>query len=81
MIDYTDEEPHTATVKEHIKQLIYDLREFCATNNAIIDYVGASTYIKETGAILEVLNDRNFNDIITLAWHDWAGFIASDEEK
>lgn len=80
MINYSDEEPHTATVAEHANQLMQDLRDFCATNNNAKDYLEASYYIKEIGAMLESLYDRNKSDIITLTWRDWSGFVASDEE-
>ena len=80
MINYGDEEPHTATVAEHAEQLTQDLREFCATHNNAKDYLDASYYIKEVGAMLEALYDKNQGDIITLTWRDWSGFTASDEE-
>ena len=80
MINYGDEEPHTATVAEHAEQLAQDLREFCATHNNAKDYLDASYYIKEVGAMLEALYDRNKSDIVTLTWRDWSGFVASDEE-
>lgn len=81
MINYSDEQPHTATVAEHAESLMLELREFCATNNSFKDYLEASYYIKELGEMLEALNDRNMGDIITITWSDWAGFIANDEEK
>ena len=80
MINYADEEPHTASVKEHAAQLMEDLREFCATHNAAGDYTESAYYIKELGEMLNVLYDHNENDIITITWRDWAGFIAQDRE-
>lgn len=80
MINYNDEESHTATVQEHAVQLMEDLREFCATHNTAQDYLDASLYLKEAAEMLDVLAERNAKDIITLTWSDWAGFIAQDEE-
>lgn len=80
MINYADEEPHTATVAEHAEQLAQDLREFCANNNNYKEYLDAGLYIKEVGAMLEVLSDKNESDTITLTWRDWCGFTASDGE-
>ena len=80
MINYSDEEPHTATVAEHAEQLTHDLSEFCATNSNANDYMAAGAFIKEIGAILEALADKNKSDVITLTWRDWGGFTASDEE-
>lgn len=80
MINYADEQPHTATVAEHAEALMLELREFCSTHNSFNDYLENSIYIKELGEILEVLNDRNMNDTIAIIWNDWAGFTASDEE-
>lgn len=80
MINYSDEEPHTATVSEHGEQLAQDLREFCATNNNYNEYLDAGLYIKEVGAMLEALSDKNESDTITLTWRDWCGFTVSSEE-
>lgn len=81
MINYSDEAPHTATVAEHAEALMLEFREFCSTHNNFNDYLEDSYYIKELGEILEALNDKNMNDVITITWSDWAGFIAKDEEE
>ena len=81
MINYSDEEQHTATVKQHITQLIDDLRNFCDDTFKMQEYLDAAYYIKEVGEMLDVLRDKNLEDNITITWRDWAGFITKDEEK
>ena len=81
IMDYSDNEPHTATAAAHIEQLANDLREFCATHNRAQDYADAGDFIQELGATLNALYDRNDSDIITLCWADWSGFILKDEEE
>lgn len=80
MINYYDNEPHTATVKEHAEQLMHELREFCSTHNNYKDYLDESDMLREFGEMLEALYNRNENDIVTLTWCDWAGFNTQDEE-
>ena len=80
LIDYTDNEPHTATVAEHIANLARELREFCATANHIEDYTEACEYIEDSGAAINALYDHNMNDIVTITFADWSGFIINEEE-
>ena len=77
-IDYTDNEPHTATVAEHIASLAQSLREFCATNTEAEDFAYCADAIKEIGETLNTLNDRNRSDVITITFADWAGFLVRE---
>lgn len=79
-IDYTDNEPHTATVIEHIASIAQELREFCTTNTEAEDYATAGDFIREAGETLEALYERNRGDVVTITFADWAGFIIKDEE-
>lgn len=81
LIDYSDEEPHTATVAEHIASIAAELRDVCATNNDIYDFIAAADYIEECGATIKALCEHNKNDIVTVTFRDWAGFILKDEEE
>lgn len=81
LINYGDEEPHTATVAEHIASIADELRVCCATNNDINDYIAAADYIEECGATIKALSEHNINDILTVTFRDWAGFILKDEEE
>jgi hypothetical protein len=80
-IDYSDNEPHTATAAEHIASIAQELREFCATNTDAEDYATAGDYIRELGETLEALYERNRGDILTLTFADWSGYIIKDEEE
>lgn len=80
-INYSDEEPHTATVAEHIASIAAELRDFCATNNDINDYAAYADYIEECGATIKALSEHNKNDIVMVTFRDWAGFILKDEEE
>lgn len=80
-IDYTDNEPHTATVIEHIASIAQELREFCTTNTEAEDYATAGDFIREAGETLEALYDRDRGDVVTVTFADWgAGFIIKDNE-
>jgi hypothetical protein len=81
-IDYTDNEPHTATVAEHIASIAKELRDYCATASELWDYIESNAdYIQEIGATLQALSDRNPSDIVTITWADWSGYIIKDEEE
>lgn len=80
-IDYSDNEPHTATVAEHIASIAQELRDFCATSTSVYDYMECASYIEEAGATLNALSDKNTGDIITITFADWAGYIIKDEEE
>lgn len=80
-IDYTDNEPHTATAAEHIASIAAELRDYCATTTELWDYIESNAdYIQEIGATLQALSDRNQSDIITITWADWSGYIIKDME-
>lgn len=80
-IDYSDNEPHTATVAEHIASIAKELRDFCQSNNSIYDYMTCADYIEEAGATLNALSNKNTGDIVTITFADWSGFIIKDEEE
>lgn len=80
LIDYSDNEPHTATAAEHIASIAQELREFCATTTEAEDYAIAADFIIEAGETLNVLYERNAGDILALTFADWSGFIIKDEE-
>lgn len=80
-IDYTDNEPHRATVAEHIASLAQDLREFCATHTEGDDFAYCGDAIQETGETLNALDLRNRDDIITIIFNDWSGYIINDETE
>lgn len=81
IIDYTDNEPHTATAAEHIASIAQELRDYCATASELNDFTESNAdYIQEIGATLQALSDRNPSDVVTITWADWAGYIIKDEE-
>lgn len=80
-IDYSDNEPHTATVAEHIASIAQELRDFFASNNSVYDYMTCANYIEEAGATLNALSDKNTGDIVTISFADWSGYIIKDEEE
>lgn len=80
-IDYTDNEPHTATAAEHIASIAAELRDFCATASELSDFTESNAdYIQEIGATLQALSDRNPSDVVTITWADWSGYIIKDME-
>lgn len=80
MINYYDNEPHTATVKEHAQQITEVLRQFCQSNYDYLDYLTCSNVIKYIGEILDTLATYNLTDIISLTYHEWCGFIIDNKE-
>ena len=80
-IDYSDNEPHTATVAEHIASIAQELREFCATSTEVQDYATAGEYIREAGETLSALYDHDAGDILTLTFAEWSGYIIKDETE
>lgn len=80
-IDYTDNEPHTATAAEHMASIIKELRELFATNTDLTSYIEEANNIQEAAATLNVLAERNASDILTVTFADWSGYIIKDEEE
>ena len=80
-IDYTDNEPHAATVAEHMTSIIKELKELFATNNDLTSYTEEAYNIQEAAATLNALAERNAGDIITVTFADWSGYIIKDEEE
>lgn len=80
-IDYSDNEPHTATAAEHMASIIKELRELFATNTDLTTYTEEAYNIQEAAATLNALAERNAGDIVTLTFVDWSGYIIKDEEE
>lgn len=79
-IDYTDNEPHTATAAEHMASIIKELRELFTTNTDLTSYTEEAYNIQEAAATLNALAERNEGDIVTVTFADWSGYIINDME-
>lgn len=80
-IDYTDNEPHTATAAEHMASIIKELRELFATNTDLTSYIEEAYNIQEAVDTFNALAERNAGDILTITFADWSGYIIKDEEE
>lgn len=80
-INYFDNEPHTATVAEHIANIMQDLKGYMEANTNLYEIMASSDYLEEAGATINALSDRNLKDIVTISYMDWSGYIIKDEEN
>lgn len=81
IINYNDEEPHTASAARHIASLADLLRDFCARHNDADDYGEYGRELENIAGAIATLGELCHDELVTITYRDWGSFIISEVEQ
>ena len=81
LINYNDEEPHTATAAQHIASLADLLRDFCAKHNDAEDYGENGRELENVTGAIATLDELGRDELVTVTYRDWGSFIIKEVEQ
>lgn len=78
-IPYYDEEPHTATAREHIAAITEDLKEH-VNNNTPEDIALTAHLLESVAEVLQQLYEMPRDQKATVLCRDWCGYYIQPNE-
>ena len=81
IINYNDEEPHTAPAAQHIASLADLLRDFCATHNDADDYGENGRELENIAGAIATLDELCRDELVTVTYRDWGSFTINEVEQ